>query len=114
MMTSASTCSDWLRIIVLRIRVERLEQRERLLVHRGMVADHGFCKLAYRRALGDREREVSVANVDDVGDVGHVGAIEDDVGNLYEIRLGDYIGENTGRVIGIDKDRIRLEQIAQN
>ena len=43
-----------------------------------------------------------------------VAQIRDDQGRIFDIQLGDYIGENTGQVVKIEPHAIYVEQIIQS
>ena len=59
--------------IVLGIDIEFGQKRKRLIVDRRVVANHGLGKFLDRRAVGQRERQVSITNVNNVGCVRNMG-----------------------------------------
>lgn len=44
-------------------------------------------------------------------DSGPVALVRDNRGKLFHIKVGDFVGENTGQVIAIDADRIVVHQL---
>ena len=43
-----------------------------------------------------------------------IALIEDDRGNVHQVRVGDFMGENTGRVVRIEKNAVHLVQIIKD
>lgn len=39
--------------------------------------------------------------------------IQDDLGKVHELKVGDYMGENTGLIVKIDRDAIHLRQMVK-
>ena len=39
--------------------------------------------------------------------------IRDERGRIYELKLGSFMGENTGRIVKIDADTIYVEQLVR-